>query len=298
MKQFAKSGLAFAISVACFSAVADQNQPVDKNDENLEKIIVTGQKLTKSLQETKESVAVFTNVLIEERNLETLSDLIIQTPGVTGDSYSFRIRGVRNTDGASAPNRGDLASVVVDGVTLSGWVKSEGAGQLWDVSQVEILRGPQSTNIGRNALAGAVIVNTNDPVYYNEGSVRVGFGEYGKQELNGMANFNIVEDVAAVRFSLENTKSDGFVNNITRDEDDYGNAENAIYRMKFLYQPTDNLKTVLSYQRVESVYGLETTITGGEFNKGDRISIAGDDSTFETDANLLSLNIDYDINDE
>jgi outer membrane receptor protein involved in Fe transport len=182
-------------------------------------------------------------------------------------------------------------------VTLSGWVKSEGAGQLWDVSQVEILRGPQSTNIGRNALAGAVIVNTNDPVYYNEGSVRVGFGEYGKQELNGMANFNIVEDVAAVRFSLENTKSDGFVNNITRDEDDYGNAENAIYRMKFLYQPTEKLKTVFSYQHVESEYGLETTLLG-DYKKEDRISIAGDDSTFKIDADLLSLNIDYDINDE
>jgi outer membrane receptor protein involved in Fe transport len=183
-------------------------------------------------------------------------------------------------------------------VTLSGWIKSEGAGQLWDISQVEILRGPQSTNIGRNALAGAVIVNTNDPVYYNEGSVRVGFGEYGKQELNGMANINIVEDVAAVRFSLENTQSDGFVNNIIRNEDDYGNSDNAIYRMKFLYQPIDDLKSVLSYQRIESVYGLETTMTGGEFNKADRISIAGDDSTFEIDADLLSLNIDYNINDE
>jgi outer membrane receptor protein involved in Fe transport len=303
MKSFAKNGLALAVSIACFTASAEQNDSANSNNNDLEKIVVTGQKLSSSLQDTKESVAVFTNSMLEERNLETITDVFIQTPGVSGDQTGFYIRGVRSSDGSGAPSRGDLASVVIDGVTLSGWVKSEGAGQLWDVSQVEVLRGPQSTNLGRNALAGAVVVNTMDPVFYNEGIVRVGGGEYGKQELKGVANFNLVDDVSAIRISAESTKSDGYINNTTRGEDDYGNTDHSVVRVKWLYQITENLKSVFSYQHIESKYGQTISLWQGEnndsaFDKADRINLSGDDSRFDTEADLASLNIDYVINDQ
>jgi outer membrane cobalamin receptor len=141
MKTFAKNGLALAISIACFTASAEQTDSANLTSNDIETIVVTGQKLSNSLQETKESVEVFTNLTLEERNLENITDVFIQTPGVSGDQSKFYIRGVRSSDGSGNPSRGDLASVVIDGVTLSGWVKSEGAGQLWDVSQIEILRG-------------------------------------------------------------------------------------------------------------------------------------------------------------
>ncbi|WP_085297362.1 TonB-dependent receptor [Cognaticolwellia mytili] len=294
MKIFAKSGLAIAVSLACFSASAEQ---MSADDNEVERIVVTGQKIANTLQETKESVVVFTEELLEERNLDNLTDVFLQTPGVSGSQFGFRIRGVRNSDGASLPNRGDLASVVVDGVTLSGWVKSEAAGQLWDVNQVEILRGPQSTNLGRNALAGAVVINTADPTFENEGKIRLGFGEYDRQEIKGVANFNIVDDVSAIRFAVEQNKSDGYVNNITRDEDDYGHANSNVYRVKWLYQPGDNFKAVFSYQRIESEYGSSRTFLLDGYNKEDRVTTADADAIFDTDADLFSLNIDYDIND-
>lgn len=303
MKTFAKNGLALAISIACFTASAEQTDSANLTSNDIETIVVTGQKLSNSLQETKESVEVFTNLTLEERNLENITDVFIQTPGVSGDQSKFYIRGVRSSDGSGNPSRGDLASVVIDGVTLSGWVKSEGAGQLWDVSQIEILRGPQSTNLGRNALAGAVVVNTMDPVFENEGIIRIGGGEYGKQELKGVANFNLVDDVSAIRISAESTKSDGFVNNTTRGEDDYGDTDHSVVRVKWLYQITDNLKSVFSYQHIESNYGQTISLWQGEnndfaFDKADRINLSGDDSRFDTEADLASLNIDYFINDE
>lgn len=135
MKNYAKKRLALAVSIACFSVSAEQNETTETKQNAIEKIVVTGQKLANTLQDTKESIAVFTQESLEQRNLQELTDVFLQTPGVSGSQYSFRIRGVRNSDGASLPNRGDLASVVVDGVTLSGWVKSEAAGNLWDVSQ-------------------------------------------------------------------------------------------------------------------------------------------------------------------
>ena len=298
MNLFTKTSLATAVSLACFSLAAEQSTNSSNESNDIEKIVVTGQKLANTLQDTKESVAVFTIESLEERNLEDLTDVFLQTPGVSGDQFGFRIRGVRNSDGAALPNRGDLASVVVDGVTLSGWVKSEAAGQLWDVSQVEVLRGPQSTNLGRNALAGAVVINTMIPTFENGGKVRLGIGEYGKQEIKGVANFNLVDDVSAIRVSAEINKSDGYITNTTRNEDDYGHNSNNVYRLKWLYQPTDNLRSVFSYQRIESEYGNTSSYFGDFAEKEDRVALADAEARFDTDADLLSLNIDYDINDE
>jgi outer membrane receptor protein involved in Fe transport len=236
--------------------------------------------------------------MLDERNLDQLKDVFLQTPGVSGDQFGFKIRGVRNSDGASLPNRADLASVVTDGVTLSGWVKNEAAGQLWDVNQVEILRGPQSTNLGRNALAGAVVINTNDPTFKNEGVIRVGAGEYGKSEIKGVANVSLVEDVSAVRLSFEQNRSDGYINNITRNEDDYGHADTDVYRLKWLYQANDDLRSVFSYQRIETDFGSTSNYLVDGYTRADRVTSADDEAIFETDADLFSLNIDYFINDE
>lgn len=293
MKRFVKSALAVAVSLSfCVSA-----QGSDSDDSNLEKITVTGQKLEQSLQDTKESVAVFTSKILEDRNLVELTDVFQQTPGVTGDQFGFRIRGIRNSNGSSQPNRADLASIVLDGVIATGWIKSEGIGQLWDVSQVEILRGPQSTNLGRNSLAGAIVINTQNPVHQNEGKVRAGFGQYGFQEFRGVANVSLVEDVSAIRVSLETAQSDGFINNITRGEDDYGRDENSVYRLKWLYQPNDDLDIVLSYQHLENEYGNTSTILGN-FDRDDRIALANEEALFETEADLVSLKVDYAINNE
>lgn len=292
--QFLKNSLALAISLASTVAIAEE-AAADSSTKKLNTVTVTGQKMERSLQDTKESVVVLTSEDLETRNLTELTDVIQQTPGISGDQFGFRIRGVRSSDGAIQPNRGDLASVVIDGVTTSGWIKSGAVGQLWDVSQVEILRGPQSTNLGRNALAGAIIVNTSDPVYANEGKVRLGFGNYGQREYKGVANINLMEGISALRLSAEHSQSDGFIDNITRNEKDYNGRENTVYRMKLLLEPTDDLKMVLSYQHLENEYG-DSRVLLGEFDKDDRKSTNDADAVFKTKADLASLNLDFKIN--
>lgn len=296
MKMFVKSSTALAVTMALSSPVLAQDS--SNQEEQVEKIVVTGQKLATTLQDTKESVVVLTESSLLQRNIENLTDVFLQTPGITGNQYGFKIRGVRDSDGASQPNRGDLASLVIDGVTVSGWVKSDAAGQLWDVNQLEVLRGPQSTNLGRNALAGALVINTNDPTFENSGRIRVGAGEYGRQELKGTANINLVDGVSAIRLSAEQSESDGYVTNITRNEDDYGHADNNVYRLKWLYQPSDELRAVLSYQHIESRLGSDSNFVVEGYTREDRITSADETSLFNTDADIASLNVDYTINDE
>lgn len=297
-RTFSRNTLALAISAASlYGSVAFADELEQQQEPRvLEEVIVTGQKIETSLQDTKESVAVFTENTLEQRNLTQLGDVIQQTPGVTGNQFGFRIRGVRSSDGASQPQKGDLASLVIDGVTTSGWVKTETTGQLWDVGQVEVLRGPQSTNLGRNALAGAVIINTNDPVYENEGKVRLGFGQYATREYKGVANLNLIDGVSAIRLSVEQSETDGYLNNITRKEKDYGGSKNDAYRLKWLLEPTDDLSLLLSYQRLESRYRDSRSHTE-LFDRDERIVLSDADASFDSEADLASLTADYVLSD-
>ncbi|AOT07680.1 TonB-dependent receptor [Pseudoalteromonas luteoviolacea] len=284
--------LAGLFSASTFAHDHTESQQSSK----IEVVTVTGQKIQNSLQDTKESVAVFTDVAIEKNNLTDVSDVFQLTPGVVGDAFSFTIRGV-NSGSPTQPNRAELASVVFDGVTLSGWAKGEGASQLWDIEQVEVLRGPQSTNIGRNALAGAVVINSKDPVYANEGAVSVGFGNYGRQELKGVANVNIIDNVLALRVAIEDSSADGFIENVTRGEDDYGYDDDQSIRAKLLIEPNDDLRMILSYQRTDSGFG-EWRVNDHDYDAKARISTSNEVSRHDIEADILSFKVDYNINDE
>lgn len=70
---------------------------------------------------------------------------------------------------------------------------------LFDVERVEVLRGPQSTLVGRNAIAGTVVLNTRDPVFDREGAVRVAVGEHDLRQFASMVNLPVAGDRVAVR---------------------------------------------------------------------------------------------------
>lgn len=285
-----KSALTVAAFTACSQAAWAEKPTID------EEIIVTGQKIERSLQDTKESVVVFSNKMVEERNITSLEDVFRQTPGTSYINGSFRIRGI--DDGPiSTPNRASLASIVVDGINYSGWMRNDGATQIWDINQVEVLRGPQSTNLGPNSLAGAVIISTQDPLYENSGKILLGIGNYGAREYKGTANINLVDGVSAIRLAVEKSDSDGFLDNLTRNDDSYGFDNHETYRLKWLLEPNDDLRMVLSLQHIENDSG-ETRSVLGSYTASQRVSLHDAPSSHPLEADLASLNLNYQINDK
>lgn len=262
----------------------------------MEELLVKGQKIERSLQDTKESVAVFTEQSLKERNLLSLDEVYQQTPGVTGSNDEFRIRGM--SSGQTGILRTTLASIYVDGVVLTGWAAPEGPRQMWDVERVEILRGPQSTNVGRNALAGAVIIHTNNPIYDNTATLQAGIGDYGLRELRAMGNLNLADGRSAIRATYENSEQDGFIDNITRNEDDFGYDERQTLRLKWLWDVSDDLRVALSYQNIDNAYGDERVlIEGAGYKPEDRISTSNVRGSYGIEADLASLTVDYDIDE-
>lgn len=213
----------------------------------LDGITVYGEKVERDLQETTSSVQVFTQQDIEDTTVQNFKDIIEQTANVsTRNSSGFTIRGIA-FDNVAGGGDAPLASIYVDGAILSNTsVRNSAIENLWDVQQLEVLRGPQSTTQGRNTLAGAIVVKTNDPVYEKQLAVRGGLETEDGGLFSAMINAPIIDDKLAVRISADFRKSDGFNRNITLNKDDIDSESNVDLRGKVLFEPSKDFKNLIT----------------------------------------------------
>lgn len=271
-----------------------------EEDLKIERIIVTGQKIARTLQETTTSVAVVTAQDIEQQNITSFSDALTVTANTSSTSNGgFSIRGI-NGSNVSGGGNSYLASVYVDGASLPRQMINGGSFSTWDANQVEILRGPQSTLQGRNALAGAVIMNTQSATDEWGGKYRLQVGEYGEREAAVAFGGGIIEDQLAFRFSGEHKESEGFIENLTLNQP--GNAsEDQLYRLKFLLTPDalPDLSAELSYTHAtkDGARGWSDNPKNGSPYKQAYVynNIANENSY---DADLASLKTDYLLSEE
>jgi len=272
----------------------------DTNDFTFEEIIVTGEKRAKSLQDTQISVAVLTGNTLNREAVVDLEEALLRVGNAdiatTGD---LSIRGIRKQGptGGITTNRMVLG-YYVDDVALSAQAQRFALSN-WDISQIEVLRGPVTTVQGRNALAGGLLVTTGTPEYEWGGKARVTYGEHDTYQMAASMTGPLIEDVLAFRVSVDHNKSDGYVTNTTRNEDDYGRSDSTTIRGKLLFEPESipDLTATLAFTHItmDRTAGM-AEIIGPNFT--DRISISGAPAVSETDGiSLYSLSLNYDFSD-
>ncbi len=175
--------------------------------------VVLGERIERSLEDTFVGATVIEEDQIAREPQVHVNDVLIATPNVfvEGKSELPSIRGIQGGGPGgvvSANLTGALPrlSFVIDGVTRPAVLPNSSGSSLWDVSQIEVLRGPQSLLRGRSALAGAIIIDTNDPTFEPEAALQFGIEAddfHGTNAmLNAMASGPISETVAA-RFTFE-----------------------------------------------------------------------------------------------
>jgi outer membrane receptor protein involved in Fe transport len=118
------------------------------------------------------------------------------------------LRGI-NSEGVGGPSGSPLATTYVDGVPQTQQGARRGVNGTWDLQQVEVWRGPQSTIVGRNALAGAIQVKSNDPTMKWETAARLGLGNDTFNNQAVMVSGPIVDDRLAFRFAAEQQSRHG-----------------------------------------------------------------------------------------
>lgn len=218
----------------------DSNGTGEGNASELQEVVVTAQKRTDTLQRTPLSETVLSGVSLTEQKKTNLQEILDQVPGVqmqgTLGGFVVNMRGVTNNAGASADN---VTSLYIDGV-YSSQLPIENRAAFFDMNRVEVLRGPQGTLWGGNALGGAISFVTNDPelARYSVKATAVA-GNY--DDLAGQAVVNVpIGSNVAIRAVIASEDRRGFYSN-GQDDSVYNSA-----RLKLLYQPSNDLRLVLT----------------------------------------------------
>ncbi|MEJ2766583.1 TonB-dependent receptor [Photobacterium sp. MCCC 1A19761] len=302
-----KTKLATLISIICLgTSISASANEQDKN-KNMETIVVTGERLGGTLAENTSSVTVFTEEADNGED-QTYYDLLDRVPNVLNAPSG--IPHIRGVDGRG-PGEGFLTfmtgatprvNTTVDGVSESWTGEAFGKAGLWDTEQVEIYKGPQSTNQGRNSISGAVVIKTKDPTFYTESKVRAGYeNEDDKYHLAGMVSAPIVDEKLAFRLAAEGTKGNTPIQYSLPNNDQYpwdpSEIESFNVRGKLLFRPMGNDK-------------LTAKLTVGSRNEeGQYTNLVSQEGTFiyndkagtrrqETKSWNVNFDVAYLINDE
>jgi len=212
-------------------------------------VVVTAQKREQNIQDVPIAVTALSANALEQggvadiRALQTLSASInLNSSQTESGGTTMRIRGV----GTTGNNAGLESSVgvFIDGVYISR--PAIALGELLDVQQIEILRGPQGTLFGRNTSAGAVTIVTRAPDLTEFGAFgNMTIGALGGGDLGGLlstqagVNLPLVEDKLAVRFSAGGRVRDGLLTSTTGAEQN--SRDRYLLRGQALWAPTDDI---------------------------------------------------------
>jgi iron complex outermembrane recepter protein len=231
--------------------------PVHAADE-LEEVIVTADFREGALMTTAASVSVLGDLQIQERGAQHLEDVLSAAPNVswsTGASRSrfIQIRGVGDLEQYAEPKYYPSVGVMVDDLELGS---AANAGMLFDVSQVEVLRGPQGTRFGASAHAGMIKISSNAPTDEFEALLRGGVGNYGAYNYGAVVSGPLGDTVAG-RIALQQNKGDGYIENQHMGRDDTNGFDEVTGRARLSWQPTDSASYELALFSFEAENGYD-----------------------------------------
>ncbi len=223
------------------------------SNSRVEEVIVTARKREESVQKVPIAITALSGQL-RTADVRNLTDVVAFTPNVRIDPTYQRanapditIRGV----GAARLDDNSLESPI--GVFIDGVYLGTLPGQLienFDLSRIEVLRGPQGTLFGRNTVGGALNVIRTEPTGDWGAKVSYTTGSWNDQEFRGVLNAPIIKDVLAAKLFFISENRDGYVHNtflnINQPQKDYKN-----YGLTLKFTPNDRFKALLTAERYD-----------------------------------------------
>lgn len=253
----------------------------DDSVKKLEKTIVTADLREDKLQtEISTSVSVLEHETIEKSGIQHFEDIIGLVPNLNWSSATnrpryFQIRGIGERsqyEGAPNPSVG----FVVDDMDFSAL---GGVATLFDVKQIEVLRGPQGTRYGANGLAGLIYIKTFEPQFTSSYKLTTLIGNDGDKALGFRATGGL-SDNAAYRFSLHQYNANGFRYNNFLNRDDTNKRDEFIARGKVLWQINNNIELNLTLLKANIDNGFDSFTPENSLNVySDKPGLDKQDST-------------------
>ena len=210
----------------------------DDGVRQIEEVTVTAERREASIQDTSISITALTAESLEDFGIRNQEDLQNFIPATTIQPYDSTIRGVGRNFRALGGDPG--VATYMNGIYSEDLLTATAA-TFWDVERIEVLRGPQGTLYGRNAVGGAINVLYNPPEEELDYSLKSVLGNFGTNEWYGMFNTPLIEDTLSARVNFSLRDRDGVVREIGGGEDIDGlGTENVAGQ--FRWTPRDDVE--------------------------------------------------------
>jgi iron complex outermembrane receptor protein len=218
----------------------------------LEEIVVTARRKEERAQTVPLAVTAFTQAAIEKNQIHQVHDLAQHVPSLAvslsqSDSNALfsgqvRLRGLPGTEIY-------LADVPIGNADYQGGTGLQhglSEGYLFDLDNIEIIKGPQGTLFGKNSVGGLISIQPKKPTNAYEGYLQVGFGNYADKEVQGAVNIPIVSDKLMVRIAGQMQQRDGYTQELTQNKD-LDNKDFYAWRVGVTLRPTDDIENYFMY---------------------------------------------------
>lgn len=201
----------------------------------IEEVIVDAEFYGRNPLNTAASLSILDGKEIQQRGATHLENVIQAIPNVNFSAGAsrgkfFQIRGIGERSQFVAPLNPSVG-LIIDGIDLTG---VGGAATTLDIKQIEVLRGPQGTLFGANALAGLINFVSEDPTQETKGSTSFSWGNFNTRNFTQILNGPVNDDIA-FRVGLSKNVSDGYMNNTYLDRKDTQNIDETTLRTKLLW---------------------------------------------------------------
>jgi len=271
-----------------FDLPAQDQQRVQSS--NLEEVIVSARKRDESVLDVPVAINVFTAADIEAAGIERPQDFIDLTPNMSlvqtqnqGTSF-VTVRGI-----SQARNSEPSVAVLIDGVLMVN--PAQFNQELVDIESIQVLKGPQGALYGRNAIGGAIIVNTKRPTDTFEGSITAGYESGPGQRLRGSVS-GPISDTLRYRVAASYFETDGYIDNafLGEEADPFRDVST---RVRLLWEPsaefTADLRFNSSQVDTQALY-FNITESVNDTSLPVRLNNRG---VNERDMHGVSLKLDY-----
>ena len=243
----------FALLFLSVSAMAD---PLVGN-RAIEEVVVTSDFRDSTLLKTPASVTVIDSAALAQRQARHLEQVLNLAPNVNFSSGASRgrfiqIRGIGERSQFIEPLNPSVGTLV-DGIDFTGIA---GAATTMDIAQIEILRGPQGTLYGANALAGLINLRSNQPSDELQGDMQISLGDYDTRTLSAALGGPISESLG-YRVAVQKHSSNGYTKNDFLKRDDTANIDELSLRTILDWRASDNLDMKLTLFHVDADNGYD-----------------------------------------
>jgi iron complex outermembrane recepter protein len=247
--------IALLFLIGSTPAHASDSSPTDSQ---LDEIIVTATLRDAPAIDVPASVTVLDGQALRDAGRANLEDVLGLIPNLNwaGDTSLpryFQLRGIGELEqyqGAPNPSVGFL----IDDIDFSGLGT---VGTLYDIDQVDVLRGPQATRYGANALGGLIYLRSAEPTDTLYGRVDLGGGDYGTHSEGAVVSGPVDALDSGFRLAVQHYYTNGYYHDLYLDRDDTNRQDEYTYRAKWTFTPSDRMRIELTAMQVDIDNGYD-----------------------------------------